>query len=292
MGDTNSILGGLTGGLFDFMMGERRYERDRNDANRDWDRQNAYNAPKAQMERFKEAGLNPNLIYGQGTPGNASATPLAAQKSGAPEHKLDLQQIYGDAKRLEMNMQQTQQTVENLKTNQELMKTNMELNRELMPHKISSLDSQTDYRKGILEPTIGKINMGIGRDNYLIEAGRRNLSLSEQKSDREERLLKSTLSLNSDRSQNLQAQTALTTQIRARQVYETLIAQDKARYSNSKELAGLEKIQAETQAIIQGKSTSMSVEELNKVNTALKQYQTGFLPLDKFLNIINSIKTR
>lgn len=30
-----------------------------------WNRQNAYNTPKAQMERFKEAGLNPHLIYGQ-----------------------------------------------------------------------------------------------------------------------------------------------------------------------------------------------------------------------------------
>lgn len=33
---------------------------------------NQYNAPLAQMQRFKEAGLNPNLIYGQGTPGNQS----------------------------------------------------------------------------------------------------------------------------------------------------------------------------------------------------------------------------
>ena len=40
-----------------------------------WKLQNAYNSPKAQMERYREAGLNPNLIYGQGTPGNAGALP-------------------------------------------------------------------------------------------------------------------------------------------------------------------------------------------------------------------------
>lgn len=34
--------------------------------------QNEYNTPVNQMKRFKEAGLNPNLIYGQGTPGNQS----------------------------------------------------------------------------------------------------------------------------------------------------------------------------------------------------------------------------
>lgn len=40
-----------------------------------WNMQNAYNSPAAQMARFKQAGLNPNLIYGQGTPGNSSAAP-------------------------------------------------------------------------------------------------------------------------------------------------------------------------------------------------------------------------
>lgn len=30
-----------------------------------WNRQNAYNDPSAQMERYRKAGLNPNLIYGQ-----------------------------------------------------------------------------------------------------------------------------------------------------------------------------------------------------------------------------------
>lgn len=40
-----------------------------------WKLQNEYNSPKAQMQRYKEAGLNPNLIYGQGTSGNAGALP-------------------------------------------------------------------------------------------------------------------------------------------------------------------------------------------------------------------------
>lgn len=40
-----------------------------------WNMQNAYNTPQMQMERFKEAGLNPHLIYGQGNAGNATSTP-------------------------------------------------------------------------------------------------------------------------------------------------------------------------------------------------------------------------
>lgn len=41
------------------------YDRQRRDSLADWNMQNAYNSPAEQMKRFKEAGLNPNLIYGQ-----------------------------------------------------------------------------------------------------------------------------------------------------------------------------------------------------------------------------------
>lgn len=40
-----------------------------------WNLANQYNSPTSQMARFKEAGLNPNLIYGQGSAGNASQLP-------------------------------------------------------------------------------------------------------------------------------------------------------------------------------------------------------------------------
>lgn len=40
-----------------------------------WHLQNAYNSPQSQMQRYVDAGLNPHLIYGQGTPGNASSFP-------------------------------------------------------------------------------------------------------------------------------------------------------------------------------------------------------------------------
>lgn len=40
-----------------------------------WERQNAYNTPEMQMQRLREAGLNPNLMYGSGqaSTGNADA---------------------------------------------------------------------------------------------------------------------------------------------------------------------------------------------------------------------------
>lgn len=52
---------------------EGMYDKQYRDSIAFWNMQNAYNSPEAQMQRFKDAGLNPNLIYGQGNPGNAGA---------------------------------------------------------------------------------------------------------------------------------------------------------------------------------------------------------------------------
>lgn len=43
-----------------------------------WNRENEYNTPAAQMERLKKAGLNPALMYSQGTVGNAGSPAPAA----------------------------------------------------------------------------------------------------------------------------------------------------------------------------------------------------------------------
>lgn len=40
-----------------------------------WRMQNEYNSPQSQMQRYQAAGLNPHLIYGQGSSGNASSPP-------------------------------------------------------------------------------------------------------------------------------------------------------------------------------------------------------------------------
>lgn len=50
-----------------------------------WNLENEYNSPQMQMARFKEAGLNPNLIYGQGNPGNAGS--LTADNLKSPDVK-------------------------------------------------------------------------------------------------------------------------------------------------------------------------------------------------------------
>ena len=53
-----------------------------------WQRENDYNSPTSQMARMREAGLNPDLMYGQGTTGNSFSSP--EMTSGAPSEPNDM----------------------------------------------------------------------------------------------------------------------------------------------------------------------------------------------------------
>lgn len=55
---------------------KKDYERQRADALSDFNMANRYNSPEEQMNRLREAGLNPNLVYGKG------ADMAAAQMKG------------------------------------------------------------------------------------------------------------------------------------------------------------------------------------------------------------------
>ena len=65
------------GNIISTAMTNRANERMQHEQNKwnleQWNRNNAYNSPAAQMQRFKAAGLNPDLMYQQGTPGISSA---------------------------------------------------------------------------------------------------------------------------------------------------------------------------------------------------------------------------
>lgn len=83
-----STVAGIGQGLQGFITGqqnkeqrgwnEKMYDIQRRDALADWSMQNEYNSPAAQMSRLKAAGLNPNLVYGQGAVANNATAPRSA----------------------------------------------------------------------------------------------------------------------------------------------------------------------------------------------------------------------
>lgn len=56
-----------------------------------WNRTNEYNSPQAQMRRLSEAGLNPNLIYGNVNTGNTSPAQQVAPQ--APDIQRGIEEL-------------------------------------------------------------------------------------------------------------------------------------------------------------------------------------------------------
>jgi hypothetical protein len=92
-----------------------------------WKMQNEYNTPFMQMQRLKEAGLNPNLMYGQGTTGNASSP----QKAPVPEVSNELASLAQMSLAPVLSMYQDWRVknaqIENLKANAEATRQNAAL---------------------------------------------------------------------------------------------------------------------------------------------------------------------
>lgn len=92
-GAQSGAIGALTGlanNAVSMAYNEKQYKRERRDNIEFWNMQNDYNSPQNQMNRFRDAKLNPNLVYGQGNPGNAT-----------PIQKVDAQRM--DTKQPDMS---------------------------------------------------------------------------------------------------------------------------------------------------------------------------------------------
>jgi hypothetical protein len=94
------LLGGVTSNIFGARTARQNVDKTIQ-ANRElaaygyymdkkqWERENAYNAPAAQMQRLRDAGLNPHLVYGKGSVvGNTSTS---GPKYQAPRESYEYQ---------------------------------------------------------------------------------------------------------------------------------------------------------------------------------------------------------
>jgi len=108
------------------------YDRQRADALADWNRQNMYNAPDAQMKRFKDAGLNPHLIYGQMT----TAQPIKTPEAKAPNYVAPQVDPEG------LNVLGKQYALET----QRLQLENMQKQGELIKAQTLKTNSETDWK--------------------------------------------------------------------------------------------------------------------------------------------------
>jgi hypothetical protein len=152
------------------------YGRNRQDALADWQMQNKYDSPEQQMARFKEAGLNPNLIYGSvsSSQGGTMQTPTM----DTPDYKAT-----AEAKPSPTNIDfqgaaQGVMQAESIRLQQQ----NAELNAELIKAQTLKVLAEVDTSKmknTVLAATINEAikkatltNMNIEENIYSLRQGR------------------------------------------------------------------------------------------------------------------------
>ncbi|AXH71941.1 MAG: DNA pilot protein [Microviridae sp.] len=92
---------------------EKMYERQRNDALADWNRENEYNSPSGQMARLKAAGLNPNLVYGHG----ATATGGDIRNSSPGDYNPKTSEVHTSQSMFNyMDLKMKEAQIDNLRT--------------------------------------------------------------------------------------------------------------------------------------------------------------------------------
>lgn len=187
---------------------KEQYERQRQDALADWTRQNEYNSPQSQMARLREAGLNPNLVYGKGADNTSQAIRSTDSKSwnpSAPEMRMNASQSLMLSADLAMKQAQTDNLkVQNTVLDQEtLLKKaqtlatlkNADISEFDLGMKVSLRDTNLDFRKGELRKlnadidyTLDQNERAAAQNAQSLQKGVQeilNLRLSRAKTDQE-----------------------------------------------------------------------------------------------------------
>jgi len=126
------IMGGLSGGVNAYMQQQRDkkerkwnqedYAQQRADALADFERTNQYNSPQQQMVRLRQAGLNPNLVYGKGADNTSAMVRSSNMNKSTPSaYQIPEQPITQIAQGF-MDMQMKQAQTDNLTIQADLMR--------------------------------------------------------------------------------------------------------------------------------------------------------------------------
>lgn len=168
-----------------------------------WNLTNQYNSPLAQMERFKEAGLNPHLIYGKGTHGNATAMSGAkASPSGGTGNPFQMMQgIISNA----MNAFRDREVIQNLKVDRELK--GLDVIRQAIENKRAMNDLDFEKKKNPL----GIKQMEIANDRAIQQLQHEGVKYDIDRLSKDEQILAKKYGVRLQRAQvkNLNTQSEL-----------------------------------------------------------------------------------
>lgn len=138
-----------------------------------WERENDYNLPINQRKRLEDAGLNPDLMYGNGGIQNIGAS-SPSMTSGAPSSPTDMSPLgqkktIGDALRDSLNVELQRAQIDNLKADADRKNLDNDVQRELKDFLGLDFKDVEDVNHYLFSPQaqeyIFKLR-GMSKDNY------------------------------------------------------------------------------------------------------------------------------
>lgn len=157
---------------------EKMYAVQRRDSLADFNMQNEYNSPGKQMQRLKDAGLNPNLVYGNG----AAATSTAAIKpASVPQGTARYQPLQlGDSIAQYINLKNADANID-LKKTQEIVNLITAVMHGKQTEKIEAdtastkFDTalKTDLRSTSMAAAAASLNKTLADTDFTIDANAR-----------------------------------------------------------------------------------------------------------------------
>ncbi|MDV4044515.1 hypothetical protein CMT37_17005 [Elizabethkingia anophelis] len=192
------VVGGLLNGLFSNNSARKVAKENREFALDMWNRNNEYNTPTNQMARLKEAGLNPNLMYGQGTTGNSSS-PAAAEGRKGTNYDMGFMEAAQLHQQLKMN-EQTRQLQKAQTQNLEAQTLKTEAETENTRASTLNTSETTEYNRKLRPMILQKYGVDIANTQLTNE----NLQKINSKIDAEIDQIKANTNLSGKQLQSLE----------------------------------------------------------------------------------------
>lgn len=132
-----------------------------------WNMNNQYNSPSAQIQRLREAGLSPDMMYGGGVSGNTNAS-APSMTSGAPSASMDYTNLaakktIGQSIQEALQNEYTKAQIDNIKADTSKKHTETDI-----------LGIEKDFRAAILQGQL--------ETTYLnIKVGNKDMELTDAK---------------------------------------------------------------------------------------------------------------
>lgn len=182
IGAAASIISGILANKSQRNQQTDLYNKSRADNLADANSQNIYNSPQSQMQRLREAGLNPHLVYGNGNAVQSAAAPKEAtygQPIAPPDYVGNIGNVLGQY--MDWRMNETQ--IDNMKAQKTVYDQDALLKAsQTASNAMATARSEFELKQGqsLSQYTLEAAKKNVEKINSEIDINRQRLDINQQ----------------------------------------------------------------------------------------------------------------